>query len=211
MQAQRAGLSVVRRVDVDDVDVRGEIELFAAQLAHGDDRKPGRGVVAHGGAEARAQLRPRRNAPPPPGKRPPGPKDRARLPGVLPGFRSRARPGATSRPGGSAAAGAASRPARGQPATRGLDLGQVSSRGLSRSRKGSASSAASDSGSASSGSGQVAATRQQRRQQGQARFVLRQRGSGLEQSFQARPRALRVGTRGQQVIQNGRRRVADRD
>jgi hypothetical protein len=56
VQAERARLAVVRGVDIDDVDVRREIELFSAQLAHGDDRKTGRGIVAHGFAEARAQL-----------------------------------------------------------------------------------------------------------------------------------------------------------
>ncbi len=39
MQRQRAGLTVIRRVHVDDVDVGREVELLGAELAHPDHRQ----------------------------------------------------------------------------------------------------------------------------------------------------------------------------
>ena len=50
VQRQRAGLALIGRVDVDDVDVGREVELLAAELAHAD----------HGERARRARRRRRR-------------------------------------------------------------------------------------------------------------------------------------------------------
>jgi len=56
VQRQRPGRARVRRVEVAEVDVRREVQLLAAQLAHGEDDEHRRPVLAFGRPVLAAQL-----------------------------------------------------------------------------------------------------------------------------------------------------------
>ena len=92
VQPRRAA-PLVGLVDVDEVDVRREVELLAAELAHAEDDEAARSPVA--GARLAVRARParrRRARPPRRGRRRPGAPARAPPPRAAPAQLARAQP-----------------------------------------------------------------------------------------------------------------------